>query len=150
MIGSQVEKEGVLQKGRKMIFAVSNAQVPTFCVITRKAYGAGIFAMAGPAFEPDATLALPTAEIAVMGPDAAVRAMHAKEIEAIDDPDERRAFVEDEKEKYRKDIRKQASRMQVDELLPPGDLRDQLVQRLDTFSDKRRVERDRYHGSILF
>ena len=150
MIGSQVEQNGILQKGRKMIFAVSNAQVPTFCVITRKAYGAGIFAMAGPAFEPDGTLALPTAEIAVMGPDAAVRAMYAKQIEEIDDAAERKAFIDEHKEKYRKDIRKQASRMQVDELLPPSDLRDHLINQLDTFADKRRVERDRYHSSILF
>ncbi|MFW5974539.1 MAG: acyl-CoA carboxylase subunit beta, partial [Natrialbaceae archaeon] len=59
MVGSQVEREGVLQKGRKFIYATSNAQVPKICVITRKAYGAGIYAMAGPSFSPDATLALP-------------------------------------------------------------------------------------------
>ena len=150
MIGSQVEKEGVLQKGRKFIYATSNAQVPKFCVITRKAYGAGIYAMAGPAFEPDATLALPSAELAVMGPDAAVRAVFARQIDEIDDPDEREAFIAEKKQQYRKDIRKQASNMQVDELIPAGDLRDQLIDRLSSLEDKQRTEYDRKHGTVLF
>ena len=150
MIGSQVEKEGVLQKGRKFIYATSNAQVPKFCVVTRKAYGAGIYAMCGPSFDPDATLALPAAELAVMGPDAAVSAMFSRQIEDIDDPEEREAFVEARKEEYRKDIRKQASSMQVDELVPAGDLRDQLARRIDSYRDKRRIDRDRHHGTVLF
>jgi hypothetical protein len=62
-------------------------------VIVRKAYGAGLYAMSGPAFEPEATLALPTAKIAVMGPEAAVNAVFANKIAAIDDPVEREAFV---------------------------------------------------------
>ena len=150
MIGSQVEREGILQKGRKMIFATSNAQVPKFCVITRKAYGAGIFAMCGPAFEPDSTLAFPTTEIAVMGPEAAVQAMFAKEIAGIGDEEERQEFIEEMKDEYRKDIRKQASKLQVDELIPAGDLRVQLSARLAAYQDKGREDPDRYHGSILF
>ena len=150
MIGSQVEKDGILQKGRKFIYATSNAQVPKICVITRKAYGAGIYAMGGPSFEPDATLALPSAELAVMGPDAAVRAVFAREIDAIEDSDEQAEFIEKKKEEYRKDIRKQASNMQVDELVPAGDLRDQLIHRLNTLSNKHRKNYDRYHGTVLF
>ncbi len=151
MVGSAVEKQGVLQKGRKFIYATSNAQVPQLCVITRKAYGAGIYAMAGPSFGPDATLALPSAEIAVMGPDAAVNALFAEQMEEMD-ADERAEFVEMMRAEYDKqiDIRAQASKMQVDELLPAGDLRDQLGARLETLQNKRRTERDRYHGTVLF
>jgi acetyl-CoA carboxylase carboxyltransferase component len=150
MIGSKVEQDGVLQKGRKFIFATSNAQVPKICVITRKAYGAGIYAMSGPSFEPDATLALPSAELAVMGPDAAVRAIFSDQIADIDDPAERDEFIEKKKQEYQKDIRKQASNIQVDELIPAGDLRQQLVARLDALENKQRKEFDRYHGTILF
>ncbi|AXR83066.1 acyl-CoA carboxylase subunit beta [Natrarchaeobaculum sulfurireducens] len=151
MVGSQVEREGVLQKGRTFIYATSNAQVPKLCVITRKAYGAGIYAMAGPSFDPDATLALPSAEIAVMGPDAAVNALFAEQLEEMD-PDSRAAFEESMRAEYDKhiDVRAQAARMQVDELLPAGDLRDQLAARLRTVRTKRRTERDRYHGTVLF
>ncbi|MDY6764421.1 MAG: acyl-CoA carboxylase subunit beta [Halobacteria archaeon] len=152
MVGSQVEKEGILQKGRKFIYATSNAQVPKFCVITRKAYGAGIYAMCGPSFEPDSTLALPSAEIAVMGPNAAIRALFADQIDQMEDEEARQDFIESAKEEYNRyiDIRKQASKMQVDELVPAGDLREQLVKRLRAFKTKRRKDRDRYHGTVLF
>ena len=151
MVGSAVEKQGVLQKGRKFIYATSNAQVPKLCVITRKAYGAGIYAMAGPSFGPDATLALPSAEIAVMGPDAAIQALFAEQLEGMDGAD-RAEFMEMMRAEYDKhiDIQAQAAKMQVDELLPAGDLREQLAARLDTLEHKRRTERDRYHGTVLF
>lgn len=149
MVGSQVEKDGILKKGRKMIYATSNAQVRQFCVITRKAYGAGIYAMCGPAYEPDATLALPTAEISVMGPDAAVRAMFAPQIAEIEDDRERQEFIEELKKEYQTDVRQQASKMQFDELIPAGDLRDQLGDRLEAYENKRRRDFDRYHGTVL-
>ena len=75
MVGTAVEKQGIIRHGAKMISAVSEATVPKICVVVRKAYGAGLYAMAGPGFEPDATLALPTAKIAVMGAEAAVNAV---------------------------------------------------------------------------
>lgn len=151
MVGSVVEKEGVLRKGRKFIYATSNAQVPKFCVITRKAYGAGIYAMAGPSFGPDATLALPSAEISVMGPDAAVHALFGDQLEEMDE-ESRQAFIESAKEEFDKyiDIRAQASKMQVDELVPAGDLRHQLERRLDTYRNKRRDTPDRHHGTVFF
>jgi acetyl-CoA carboxylase carboxyltransferase component len=151
MVGSAVERQGILQKGRKFIYATSNAQVPKFCVITRKAYGAGIYAMAGPSFEPDATLALPSAEISVMGPEAATHALFADQLEDMP-PEQREEFVESMEAEYQTfiDVRKQAAKMQVDELLPAGDLREQLLRRLRAFSDKRRTERDRHHGTVLF
>ncbi len=68
MIGTQVERQGIIRAGAKMISAVSEATVPKISVIVRKAYGAGLYAMAGPAYEPDACIALPGAKIAVMGP----------------------------------------------------------------------------------
>ena len=80
-----------------MVTAVSEATVPKVSVIVRKAYGAGLYAMSGPAFEPDATIALPTARIAVMGPEAAVNAVYANKIAAIDDPDEREQFVAEQR-----------------------------------------------------
>ena len=66
-----------------MISAMAEATVPKLSVIVRKAYGAGLYAMAGPAFEPDCCLALPTAQIAVMGPEAAVNAVYANKISEL-------------------------------------------------------------------
>ncbi len=93
MIGSAVERQGIIRHGAKMISAVSEANVAKISVIVRKAYGAGLYAMAGPAFEPDCCIALPSASIAVMGPEAAVNAVFYNQIQAIDDPAERERFV---------------------------------------------------------
>src|SRR5690606_23079342 len=83
MIGSQVERAGIIRHGAKMIAAVSEATVPKLSVIVRKCYGAGLYAMAGPAFEPDACIALPSASIAVMGPEAAVNAVYYNKIQEL-------------------------------------------------------------------
>ena len=91
MIGTQVERQGIIRHGAKMISAVSEATVPKISVIVRKAYGAGLYAMAGPAFEPDCCIALPSASIAVMGPQAAINAVYYNQLQAIDDEDERAA-----------------------------------------------------------
>ncbi len=91
MIGTQVEREGIIRHGAKMISAVSEATVPKISVIVRKAYGAGLYAMAGPAFEPDCCIALPSASIAVMGPQAAINAVYYNQLQAIADETERAA-----------------------------------------------------------
>ena len=89
MIGTQVEREGIIRHGAKMISAVSEATVPKISVVVRKAYGAGLYAMAGPAFEPDCCIALPSASIAVMGPQAAINAVYYNQLQAIEDEAER-------------------------------------------------------------
>ena len=104
MIGTAVERQGIIRHGAKMITAVSEATVPKISVILRKAYGAGLYAMAGPAFDPVATLALPTAKIAVMGPEAAVNAVFANKITEIEDPDEQAAFVAERRSEYEADV----------------------------------------------
>ncbi len=104
MIGSQVERQGIIRHGAKMITAVAEATVPKISVIVRKAYGAGLYAMCGPAFDPDACLALPTAQIAVMGPDPAVNAVFYNRIQAIEDADERAAFVAEREREYEEDV----------------------------------------------
>ena len=93
MIGTAVERQGIIRHGAKMISAVSEATVPKISVIVRKAYGAGLYAMAGPAFEPDCCIALPGASIAVMGPEAAINAVFFNQIQEIEDAAEREEFV---------------------------------------------------------
>ena len=151
MVGTRVEKEGVLRRGRKFIYATSNAQVPKINLITRKAYGAGIYAMAGPSFGPDTVLALPSAEISVMGPDAAVHALFGRQLEDMEG-EAREAFIDSAKDEFDKyiDIRKQASQMEIDELIPAGDAREQLVKRFRVLESKEREEIDRHHGTVLF
>jgi acetyl-CoA carboxylase carboxyltransferase component len=148
MIGSQVERLGIIRHGAKMITAVAEATVPKFSVIVRKAYGAGLYAFCGPGFEPDATIALPTAKIAVMGPDPAVNAVFYNKITAIEDLAERAAYVAERKEEYEADVDllRLASDLVVDAVVPAEQLRDELAARLQATSGKRRHFTERRHG----
>src|SRR5205807_1238399 len=104
MIGTAVERDGIIRHGAKMISAVSEATVPKISVIVRKAYGAGLYAMAGPAFEPDCCVALPSASIAVMGPEAAINAVYYNQLQAIEDADERARRTAELRRSYGEDI----------------------------------------------
>ncbi|WFE22737.1 acyl-CoA carboxylase subunit beta [Solwaraspora sp. WMMD937] len=148
MVGSAVEKQGIIRHGAKMISAISEATVPKICVVVRKAYGAGLYAMAGPGFEPDATLALPTAKIAVMGAEAAVNAVYANKIAAIDDPDERAGFVAARRAEYERDIdlTRLASELVVDDIVRPEQLRAELVRRYAAAAGRDRQFSHRRHG----
>ncbi len=148
MVGTEVERQGIIRHGAKMITAVSEATVPKVSVIVRKAYGAGLYAMAGPAFDPEATLALPTAKIAVMGPEAAVNAVFANRIAAIEDPGERDAFVAEQRRLYEADVdlARLASELVVDAVVEFGDLRGELIARLACAGGARRDLTQRHHG----
>jgi acetyl-CoA carboxylase carboxyltransferase component len=147
MVGSQVEKQGIIRHGAKMITAISEATVPKISVIVRKAYGAGLYAMAGPGFEPDACLALPTAKIAVMGAEAAVNAVYANKIAQLPE-DEREAFVAQKREEYEVDIDvvRLASELVIDGIIEPEDLRTELIRRYAVLRHKDRTFSRRRHG----
>lgn len=146
MIGTKVERAGIIRHGAKMISAMSEASVPKISVIVRKAYGAGLYAMCGPAFDPDCCLALPTAQIAVMGPEAAVNAVYANTIAELPE-NEQTSFIEQKREEYKQDIDiyRLASEMIIDEIIPANALRDELVNRYEAYSSKYVVFSDRKH-----
>jgi acetyl-CoA carboxylase carboxyltransferase component len=141
MIGTAVERDGIIRHGAKMISAVSEATVPKISVVVRKAYGAGLYAMAGPAFEPDCCIALPSASIAVMGPQAAINAVYYNQLQAIDDEHERARRTEELREEYASgiDIMHLASELVVDAVVPPENLRTELVRRFAQCASKERV-----------
>ncbi|HEY8394638.1 MAG TPA: carboxyl transferase domain-containing protein, partial [Thermaerobacter sp.] len=147
MIGSRVERQGIIRHGAKMIAAVSEATVPKISVIVRKAYGAGLYAMAGPGFEPDACLALPTAQIAVMGPEAAVNAVYYNRIMELEG-EERQRFVEEKRREYARDIDiyRLASELVVDDIVPPERLREELIARFSAYEGKVRDWPAKHHS----
>ncbi len=148
MIGSEVERGGIIRHGAKMITAVSEATVPQVCVVVRKAYGAGLYAMAGPGFGPDATLALPTARIAVMGPEAAVNAVYANKIALIEDAAEREAFVAARREEYLADVdlERLAADLVLDAVVEPEELRREIATRLRYAAGRDRGFSERRRG----
>ncbi|EST52824.1 carboxylase [Brevibacillus panacihumi W25] len=147
MIGTAVERAGIIRHGAKMIAAMAEATVPKISVIVRKAYGAGLYAMASSAFEPDAVLALPGAQIAVMGPEAAVNAVYSNKIQEIEDPQERQAFIAQKRKEYQEDIDIYllASNLIVDAIVPPAELRQELISRFSVYQGKNQLFSARKH-----
>jgi acetyl-CoA carboxylase carboxyltransferase component len=148
MVGAAVERAGIIRHGAKLISAVAEATVPKICVVVRKAYGAGLYAMAGPGFRPDATIALPTAKIAVMGAEAAVNAVYANKIAAIADEAQRAAFVAARRAEYERDIDivRLASELVVDAIVAPEELRGEVIRRFAVARNKDRDFSRRRHG----
>jgi acetyl-CoA carboxylase carboxyltransferase component len=149
MIGSQVERQGIIRHGAKMLFAVAEATVPKVSVIVRKAYGAGYMAMSGASFLPDACIALPTAKLAVMGPEAAINAIHLNTISALEG-EAREAFIRDKRKEYdqRIDVYRLASEFFIDAVVPASRLRDELARRFATYATKPRRSVQRWNGII--
>ena len=151
MAGSQVEKDGILEAGKKMIYATSMATVPKQCVVVRKAYGAGIYAMSGPAYDTESVLSLPSGEIAIMGPEAAINAVYKRKLDEIEDEEERAQREAELREEYRRDIdaMRMASEVVIDEVIPPSTLREELVARFELYRDITKERPDKKHGTVL-
>jgi len=137
MVGTAVERAGIIRHGAKMLTTMAAATVPKVSVIVRKAYGAGLYAMCGPAFEPDAVLALPSAQIAVMGPEAAVNAVYSNKIAEMEEP-QRTEFVMQKRQEYQEDINifRLGSELIVDEIIQANDLRRELINRFNLYDSK--------------
>jgi acetyl-CoA carboxylase carboxyltransferase component len=145
LVGSKVERQGIIRHGAKMLYAVSEATVPKLTVVLRKAYGAGYFVMCGKAYEPDLIVAWPTAEISVMGPEGGTNIIFRKEIAAAEKPDEERARRVEE---FRKLINPYiaAGGALIDDVIDPRETRPVLVRALEMARGKK-VERPwKKHG----
>lgn len=148
MIGSAVERQGIIRHGAKMLYAVADSRVPRITVLVRKAYGGGYLAMSGAPMQPDAVIALATAKPALMGPDAAVNGIHYNRIQAIEDPDERRAFIAEKEAEYAAgiDVFKIANENAVEAVVPADELRTELISRFRIYGRRPRVAPARHQG----
>ncbi len=147
MVGSQVEKEGIIRHGAKMLYATSEATVPKITVIMRKAYGAGYYVMCGKGYQPDVLVAWPFAEISVMGPEGAVNIIFNKQIEASANPEETRAQL---LQAIRSQINPYlaAGWAMIDDVIDPAETRRVIVRGLEQSRDKKIDRPWRKHGNI--
>jgi acetyl-CoA carboxylase carboxyltransferase component len=147
MVGVVVERQGIIRHGAKMITAMASAEVPRFTVVMRKAYAAGYYAMCAPGFEPRSTLALPTATIGTMAPEASVNAMYVKKIAAIDDPEERAAYIAARiaEQEAELNLLRMGTELVVDAVVEPEDLRAELTARLAAADGWERTPGRRHH-----
>src|SRR5438552_2516442 len=149
MVGSQVERAGIIRHGAKMLFAVAEARVPRIAVLVRKAYGGGYLAMSGSPMNPDAVLALPTAKPALMGPESAINAIYLNKINEL--PEEERAgFIEQKRREYEEDIDvyEVASDFSIEAVIPSDELRDELIRRYEIYCRKDVPPPNRRNGVI--
>jgi propionyl-CoA carboxylase beta chain len=146
--GTAQEHGGIIKHGAKLLFAYCEATVPKLTVITRKAYGGAYCVMSSKHIRGDANFAYPTAEIAVMGPDAAVNILFKREMDGAADP----VSLKDEKTReYRERFANPyaaAERGYVDEVIEPRDTRRRLIQALEVLHTKRDQNPPKKHGNI--
>ncbi|TMD03862.1 MAG: acyl-CoA carboxylase subunit beta [Chloroflexi bacterium] len=146
--GTAQEYNGIIRHGAKLLYAFAEATVPKLTVITRKAYGGAYDVMSSKHIGADFNVAWPTAEIAVMGPQAAVNVIFKREIAAAKDPETRtRELVQDYVERFANPYIA-AERGFLDDVIEPQETRRFLIQALRLLKDKRRDRPDRHHGNI--
>ncbi|KAB8141458.1 acyl-CoA carboxylase subunit beta [Chloroflexia bacterium SDU3-3] len=146
--GTQQEYGGIIRHGAKLLYAYCEATVPKLTVITRKAYGGAYDVMSSKHIRADFNFAWPTAEIAVMGVDAAVKIIFRKELAQADDPDARQAeLVEDYQNRFANPY-SAAERGYIDAVIEPHETRPALIKALRLARTKRQSLRPRKHGNI--
>ncbi|HEX6506401.1 MAG TPA: carboxyl transferase domain-containing protein, partial [Chloroflexota bacterium] len=146
--GTSQEYGGIIRHGAKLLYAFAEATVPKLTVITRKAYGGAYDVMASKHIRADINLAWPSAEIAVMGPDAAVKIIHRKEIAGSADVDARtRELIADYRARFA-DPFTAAGRGYVDDVIEPQKTRSALIRALQMARTKRASLPPKKHGNI--
>jgi acetyl-CoA carboxylase carboxyltransferase component len=150
LVGSAVEKQGIIRHGAKMLFAVAEATVPKVTVVMRKGYGAGYYVMNGRAYEPDLIVGWPTAEISVMGPEGAVNIIFRKQIEAAGDQGARNAVRSQLVQTVREQINAYiaAGWSFLDDLIDPGETRAVICRGLELAEGKKLERPWRKHGVL--
>src|SRR5438270_359115 len=146
--GTAQEYGGIIRHGAKLLYAYAEATVPKLTVITRKDYGGAYCVMASKQLGADLNLAWPSAEIAVMGPSAAVGIIFRRELAAAKDPDKRRKeLVADYLERFANPY-VAAERGYIDDVCEPRETRRLLVRALELCLNKRVEPPPRKHGNI--
>jgi acetyl-CoA carboxylase carboxyltransferase component len=146
--GTDQEYRGIIRHGSKLLFAFGEATVPKITVITRKAYGGAYVVMNSKAIGADFVFAWPTAEIAVMGSEAAVPLLFRRELAASDNPKAlRRELIAEYQEKFASPYQA-ASRGYVDDIIEPAETRNYLIRALALSETKRVSVPRRKHGNI--
>jgi acetyl-CoA carboxylase carboxyltransferase component len=147
LVGSQVEKDGIIRHGAKMLYATAEATVPKVTVIMRKAYGAGYYVMCGKGYQPDTIVAWPFAEISVMGPEGAVNIIFNKQVEASANPEETRAqLVASIREQINPYLA--AGWAMIDDVIDPAETRRVIIKGIEQARDKKLDRPWRKHGNI--
>ena len=146
--GVKQEHGGIIRHGAKIVYAYSEATVPKIAIITRKAYGGAYIVMSSKYIRTDLVYAWPSAEIAVMGVEGALKILYGKQIEEMDNSTEvEQEFTAEFRERFLTPYTPAASG-HIDEILIPSETRSRLIASLELLKDKRVESRPKKHGNI--
>ena len=148
MPGKNQEHQGIIREGAKLLYAYAEATVPKVTVITRKAYGGAYLVMASKHLRSDINYAWPTAEIAVMGSEAAVNIIHRQTLSSAEDPEATRVELVDEYTNMFASPYQAAERGYIDDVIDPAETRMKIIRALDMLQNKRDSLPPKKHGSI--
>ncbi|MEI6691114.1 MAG: acyl-CoA carboxylase subunit beta [Chlorobium sp.] len=149
--GSAQEFEGIISNGAKLIFAYGEATVPKITIILRKAYGGAYIVMSSKQLRGDVNYAWPTAEIAVMGPIGAIEVLYNRDLNAMDNPEERAKFVAEHAADYREKFAnpyEAAKYGYIDDIIEPRNTRFRIIRALQTLSTKKDVNPPKKHSTL--
>ena len=149
--GCTQEHNGIIRHGAKIVYAYAEATVPKITVITRKAYGGAYIVMNSKPIGADVNFSYPTAEIAVMGASGAVGVLHAKEVAAIENPEERAKFVAEKEQEYNDKFSNPYNAARygyIDDVIEPRNTRFRIIRALQALSTKRLQNPPKKHSNI--
>jgi acetyl-CoA/propionyl-CoA carboxylase len=148
MPGTNQEHNGIIRHGSKLLYAYCEATVPKIALVIGKAYGGAYIAMASKNLRTDINYAWPTAQIAVLGSEAAVRIMNKRDLDKAKDPEAlKKQLVEEFTEKFANPY-VAASHGTVDSVIDPAETRPMLIKALELLVNKREKQLPRKHGNI--
>ncbi len=144
--GTDQEYAGVIRHGAKVIYAYCEATVPKISIVTRKAIGGAYIAMSSKQMRSDLAFAWPTAQIAVMGAEGAVRILRRRELaKSMDPAAAEAAFVAEYRDKFFNPYRA-ADMGQIDEVIEPKETRPRLIRALEVLRTKVQQNPPKKHG----
>ncbi len=148
MPGKSQEQNAIIMHGAKLLYAFAEATVPKITVILRKAYGGAYIVMNSKNMGGDFNFAWPTAEVAVMGPEGAVKILNRKELLAADDPEElKRKLIADYKENVANPYVAD-EKGYIDEVIDPSETREVIINAFALLENKVEQSPTRKHGNI--
>ena len=146
--GIDQEHEGIIRHGSKLLYAYCEAIVPKLTIIIRKAYGGAYDVLGSKHIRADANLAWPSAEIAVMGPEAAINIIFRDDLASSQHPaSKRKELAKSYREKFANPY-VAAERGYIDDVIEPSDTREVLIKYLEALKTKREARPPRKHGNI--
>lgn len=149
--GTTQEYGGIILHGAKLLFAYGEATVPKITIILRKAYGGAYDVMGSKHLRGDINYAWPSAEIAVMGPRGAIEVLNSKEIAAIENAEEKNAFITQKETEYKQKFATPYAAAKygyIDDIIEPRNTRFRVIRALQSLSTKKDVNPPKKHSNI--